>query len=185
MPIPDTTIRYDRERPTPRARPVRPTSARPRPAPAPVLRPRPVPLPRPSFGVCGPRPPIEEDGEPRIPRPLRRVPASSRIRFVQAPRRPREREIGVSGLLMLIAGRQGLPAPPGSWCYCAVDRLAWRMLHTTVGLLRYGRRVSCRWNSMPLRSWKAAGRHVRENRTQVTSAPSASQSARAGPGGAL
>jgi len=61
MPIPDTTIRDDRERPTPR--------------------------------------------DP-------------------GPRRPREREIGVPGLLVLIADRQGLPAPPDSWCYCAVDRLA-------------------------------------------------------------
>jgi len=45
-------------------------------------------------------------------------------RGTRAPRRPREREIGVPGLLVLIADRQGLPAPPDSWCYCAVDRLA-------------------------------------------------------------
>ena len=118
MPIPDTTIRDDRERPAPRARPARPTSPRPRPAPAraaPAPRAASPPLvwglwpPVPnSFGVCGPRPLIEEGGGPRIPRPPH-------------------------------------------------------------------------WNSMPLRSWTAARRHVRENRTQVTLAPSASRSARAGP----
>jgi hypothetical protein len=196
VPIPDTTIRDDRERPTPR------DHLPPVPLPSiPVLHPRPAPLPRPSFWGVWPPPPIRlgcvtprpryrravgpaSDTRPVAcpphPAPPRRVPASSRIRFVQAPRRPREREIGVPGLLVLIAVRQSLPAPPDSWCYCAIDRLAWRMLHI------YGRALTAwtpRFMSLELhalRSLTEAGRYMGENRTQVTPAPSASRAARAG-----
>jgi hypothetical protein len=40
---------------------------------------------------------------------------------------------------------------------------------------------SCRWSSLPLSQWAGTGQLVPENRTQVTSAPLASPSPRAGP----
>jgi len=42
---------------------------------------------------------------------------------------------------------------------------------------------SCRWSSLSLSQWAGTGRLVPENQTQVTPAPLASPSARAGPGG--